>query len=200
MKPIRPGHEVDIGQAGTEPVVRRGRPTGDHAAKRAELLKAAASMIAQEGYANASLRKVAQRAGKTTEAVTYYFANKQKLVVALAEICFDAYDALLGASHDDTDLRGLLERRLELTTGDLEYGPVMSQLLAHARYEPAVTELIERRNSSCREVYTSILANGWMTMLPFPPERLAASRAPAFVDCAMVMIAPAPEQSARAGA
>ncbi|WP_228395933.1 helix-turn-helix domain-containing protein [Streptomyces sp. RB17] len=75
MKPIRPGHEVGVGQAGTEPVVRRGRPTGDHAAKRAELVNAAASVIAQEGYANASLRKVAQRAGCTTGAVTYYFAN-----------------------------------------------------------------------------------------------------------------------------
>lgn len=46
--------------------VRRGRPVGDREAKRAELLRAAISVIAQEGFAGASLRKVAQRAGCTT--------------------------------------------------------------------------------------------------------------------------------------
>lgn len=49
-----------------DPTARgRGRPVGDHEAKRAELLKAAISVIAQEGLAGASLRKVAQRAGCT---------------------------------------------------------------------------------------------------------------------------------------
>src|SRR5690606_29762340 len=75
----------DEGAAGAEPRRPRGRPAGDRTAKRAELLKAAASVIAQEGYTGASLRKVAQRAGCTTGAVTYYFANKRELVVALAE-------------------------------------------------------------------------------------------------------------------
>ena len=44
---------------------RRGRPTGDHEAKRRELLRAATSVIAEEGLANTSLRKVARRAGCT---------------------------------------------------------------------------------------------------------------------------------------
>lgn len=145
MKPIRSGHEVGAGQAGTEPVVRRGRPTGDHAAKRAELLKAAASVIAQEGYANTSLRKVAERAGCTTGAVTYYFAHEEKLVVALAES--GATRQAQGSVRDD----------------------IPADLLADQ---------------------LSALGNGWMTTLPFTPEKLAPSRAPAFVDCAMVMISP----------
>lgn len=129
------------GDAGTERVVRRGRPTGDHAARRAELLKAAASVIAQEGYANASLRKVAQRAGCTTGAVTYYFANKEELVAALAESRFDTYDAMLDAVRDRVDVKALFEQWLARTADDPDFWPVMSQLLAHARYEAGLRRL-----------------------------------------------------------
>jgi AcrR family transcriptional regulator len=205
------------GDAGTEQVVRRGRPTGDHEAKRAELLKAAASVIAREGYANASLRKVAQRAGCTTGAVTYYFANKEELVTALAESRFDTYDALLEAGLDRTDIRASFERWLALATGDDEFWPVMSQLLAHARYEPAFAALIERRYARYREVHTSILAagqaqgtirddipaelladqlsamgDGWMMMFPFEPERFTPSRVQALIDAAITLISPTP--------
>ncbi|WP_414694373.1 TetR family transcriptional regulator, partial [Phenylobacterium sp.] len=41
---------------------RRGRPVGDRDARRAELLAAAIAVIAQEGYAGTSLRKVAEQA------------------------------------------------------------------------------------------------------------------------------------------
>ncbi|MFD5124683.1 TetR/AcrR family transcriptional regulator [Streptomyces sp. NPDC058385] len=205
------------GDAGTERVVRRGRPTGDHAARRAELLKAAASVIAQEGYANASLRKVAQRAGCTTGAVTYYFANKEELVTALAESRFDTYDAMLDAVRDRVDVKALFGQWLARTADDPDFWPVMSQLLAHARYEPAFAALIERRYARFRSVYTSLLesgqeqgtvrddipadlladqlaamGDGWMMMFPIEPERFTPQRVRALVDAAVALVAPMP--------
>ncbi|TDD31530.1 TetR/AcrR family transcriptional regulator, partial [Saccharopolyspora elongata] len=198
------------GDGGTEPAVQRGRPTGDHAAKRAELLKAATSVIAQEGYANASLRKVAQRAGCTTGAVTYYFANKEELVTALAESRFDTYDAMLESVRKQTDIKALFQRWLDLTTGDPEFWPVMSQLLAHARYEPALSAVIEQRYAHYRAMYTTILeagqvrgtirgdipadlladqlaamGDGWMMMYPFEPQRFTPKRLQALTDAAL---------------
>ncbi|RVU28007.1 TetR/AcrR family transcriptional regulator [Streptomyces antnestii] len=205
------------GDVNGESTVRRGRPTGDHAAKRAELLKAATTVIARDGYANASLRKVAQQAGCTTGAVTYYFANKEDLVAALAESRFDRYDAMLEAARAEPGVKKLFERWLELTTGDPEFWPVMSQLFAHARYEPGFAALIERRYARFREVYTSILArgqeqgtvradipadlladqlsamgDGWMMMFPFEPERFTPARVKALLDAAITLITPAP--------
>ncbi|MFF7774866.1 TetR/AcrR family transcriptional regulator [Streptomyces tanashiensis] len=201
----------------TAQAARRGRPTGDHTAKREALLKAAASVIAEEGYANASLRKVAQRAGHTTGAVTYYFANKEELLTALAESRFDAYDAMLRAGIASVDMRALFEEWLALSTGDPEFWPVMSQLLLHARYEPSFAALIERRNARTREMQASIIAagqaqgtvrddipadlladhlaaaaDGWMMMIPFEPERFTPSRLRALIDATMALIAPAP--------
>ncbi|GAB2738715.1 hypothetical protein GCM10027174_09990 [Salinifilum aidingensis] len=204
-------------ESATARAVQRGRPTGDHAGKRAALLRAATSVIAEEGYVNASLRKVARRAGRTTGAVTYYFANKEQLVTALAESRFDAYDALLESARDDADIRGLLEGWLALSAGDPEFWPVMSQLLTHARYEPALAEVIERRYAHYREANAEILAegqargtvrddipaelladqlaamgDGWMVMYPFEPERFTPDRVRALVDAALALISPAP--------
>ncbi|GAA1089432.1 AcrR family transcriptional regulator [Nocardiopsis composta] len=116
-------------------------------------------MIAQEGYTGASLRKVAQRAGCTTGAVTYYFANKRELVVALAESRFDGYDAMLEEVRARADATALFELWLA-RTADAGFWPVMSQLLVHARHEPALAAVIERRYARYRSVYASIIARG----------------------------------------
>lgn len=63
---------------------KRGRPIGDREAKSGELIEAARYVIAREGYAGASLRKVTARAGCSTGAVTYYFANKEAMVATVA--------------------------------------------------------------------------------------------------------------------
>ncbi|MFH8410166.1 TetR/AcrR family transcriptional regulator [Streptomyces sp. NPDC018019] len=203
------------GDSGTGAVVRRGRPVGDREAKRAELLKAAASVIAQEGYAQTSLRKVAQRAGCTTGAVTYYFANKEELVTAVAESRFDSFDAMLATGRTRPDIRAILERWLFRTADDPEFWPVMSQLLAHARYEPAFAAVIERRYARHRDVLASLLAtgqaqgsvrddipadlladqlgaigDGWTMMFPIEPGRFTASRVQALLDAAVTLIAP----------
>src|SRR5689334_4219474 len=80
-----------------------GRPVGDRAAKRTELLDAAIAVIAQEGFAEASLRKVAERAGCSTGAVTYYFANREEMMAAVIESQFDVFDAMLRRSDKGDD-------------------------------------------------------------------------------------------------
>ncbi|WP_017583643.1 TetR/AcrR family transcriptional regulator [Nocardiopsis valliformis] len=203
---------------------RRGRPPGDHPARRAELLRAAISVLARESYAGTSLRRVAQRAGCTTGAVTYYFASKKALLLALAEDCFDTYDAMLRDLSEGADLRELLGEWLARTTGDPEFWPVMSQLLAQARFEPDLAEVVERRYARFRTAYTAIIAaeqrrgavrddipaelladqltsvaDGWMLMSPFEPERFTPDRAEALVDTAVALIAPTGPPATRPG-
>jgi AcrR family transcriptional regulator len=195
---------------------RRGRPPSDHSAKRAELLAAATTVLARQGYAGTSLRRVAQRAGCTTGAVTYYFTSKKALLLALAEDRFDTYDAMLRDLSEGTDLREHLRQWLARATGDPEFWPVMSQLLAQARFEPDLAEVVERRYARFRTAYTAIIAagqrrgavrddipaerladqltsvaDGWMLMFPFEPERFTPDRAGALVDTAVALMAPA---------
>src|SRR5271154_5002097 len=94
---------------------KRGRPIGDREAKSAELIEAARYVIAREGYAGASLRKVAARAGCSTGAVTYYFANKEAMVATVAEALFDEFDRWLDDQASSIDLRAIFDRMIDWT-------------------------------------------------------------------------------------
>lgn len=202
-------------KGGAAPAPRgRGRPVGDREAKRAELLKAAISVIAEEGFAGASLRKVAQRAGCTTGAVTYYFANKEAMVAAIAENLFDQFDTFLDVTQDD--IKAGFERWLDWTnSAESDFWLAQFQLLAHARHEPAFADIYQRRYAKYRDALTSVLArgqsrgairsdipadlladqlsamgDGWMMMLPIEPERFRPSRVQALLEATIALISP----------
>jgi AcrR family transcriptional regulator len=209
------------GQASTS---RRGRPVGDHDAKRTELLEAAIQVIARDGYAGASMRRVAQHAGCTTGAVTYYFANKEEMVTAVAQSLFDKADALLEANRNLHDLKKMIQHWHDFITLDApEIWLAWLQLLSHARHEPAFAAAIKARQSSYRQASITVLeegqrrgevrndipavllvdlisafSDGWLMMLPIEPERFAAERGQALLDAFIVMISPpAPVEPSR---
>ncbi|WP_246124524.1 TetR/AcrR family transcriptional regulator [Nocardia bhagyanarayanae] len=192
----------------------RGRPAGDHAAKRAELLDAVASVIATEGYAKASMRRVAEHAGYTTGAVTYYFANKEDMVLALVVSRFDRYDAMIEAIRGTTDVRELLAQWFQLGQ-DLKFWPLMPELLTSARSEPRIAELIARRYAKFRADYASILAaaqargairddipahvlsdqlsamgDGWALLYPVEPGRFTPAQTSELIDATVALLAP----------
>lgn len=199
------------------PVQRgRGRPLGDHDAKRAEILRAAIRVIARDGYAGASLRKVAQSAGCTTGAVTYYFANKEAMVVAVAESLFDTWYSLLIDQNGDGTIKASLERWLAWTGGE-DPDPLLAlyQLLGPARHEPALADAFQRRYAQYRQTLASFLAemqkagqvrddiaadlladqicalgDGWMIDFPIEPEWFTQSRIRALVDATVRMVSP----------
>ena len=113
--------EPGVHDSETNPATRRGRPVGDHNAKRAELLAAAIAVIAEDGYAGASMRKVAKHAGCTTGAVTYYFANKEEMVSAVAQNLFDKVEALMEINREQLDIKSLIQQWHQwITFEDLE--------------------------------------------------------------------------------
>lgn len=199
-----------------KPATRRGRPVGDREAKRKELLAAAISVIAEDGYAGVSLRRVAQRAGCTTGAMTYYFANKEGMVTAIAESLFDDFDDLLKFDKEQIDIRIILKQWLDLTNSDKPDGWLaLFQLLAHARHEPEFAAVFQRRYVRYRRSLTAILArgqsqgrvrddipadlladhlsaigDGWIMMFPIEPKRFKPSRVKTLLNATITLISP----------
>ncbi|MBV9044813.1 MAG: TetR/AcrR family transcriptional regulator [Alphaproteobacteria bacterium] len=143
----------------------RGRPVGDREAQRTKLLDAAIAVIGQDGFAEASLRKVAERAGCSTGAVTYYFANREEMMAAVIESQFDVFDAMLmrsdeGRADGKIDVRGGLKRWLDSLDANTEGGGWVAnfQLLSLARHEPALAAVYQRRYAQYRDVFASMLA------------------------------------------
>src|SRR5215831_12661552 len=120
---------------------RRGRPVGDREAKISDILAAAREVIAEEGYAGASLRKVAERAGCSTGPVTYYFRNKDAMIAAVAESLFDEFDAWLAAGDAGAGIRGMLEKLFAWSASE-RHGAwaVVFQLLIPAANHPALEQ------------------------------------------------------------
>lgn len=194
----------------------RGRPVGDHDARRATLLSAAISVIAQEGYAAASMRKVAEKAACTTGALTYYFANREEMVIAVIENLFDEFDTWIHPDRDPRDIRQMLQRWLEWTSArDSNHWLVLIQILVHARHEPAIAAVMHDRDGRILAAITSIFAkgqaqglirkdipaniladqisamtDGWSLMLPIEPGRFTPDRIQALVDATIAMISP----------
>lgn len=201
----------------------RGRPVGDREAKRAELLDAAVSVIGRDGFAGASLRKVAERAGCSTGAVTYYFANKEEMMAAVIESRFDVFDAMLKGSEDTLDIRAGFKRWMDFIRSDVSGEWVATfQLLAHARHEPKLAAVYQRRYSKYRDVFAAMLArgqrqgsvrkdisadlladqlsamgDGWMMLFPIEPERFQPHRVKSLLDATIALIAPRTANRAR---
>lgn len=196
MKNEAPQRETKGRPAAREVKNGRGRPVGDREAKRKQLLAAGISVIADLGYAGASLRKVAQRAGHTTGAVTYYFDNKEKMVAAIIEYMFDQFDTLLELGETAT-IKERFERWIEMNA-DSDLWFTQFQLLAQARVEPTYADIYQRRYGRYREGLAktlkkeqaegqvrddisakiladqlSAMADGWMMMMPIEPKRFA---------------------------
>ena len=197
-------------------VAKRGRPVGDHQAKSGELIEAARFVIAREGYAGASLRKVAARAGYSTGAVTYYFANKEEMVATVAEALFDEFDRWLDDQPSPIDIRTIFDRMIFWTTskgGDAWL--VALQLLVRAASDRPLAAVIQKRYARFRRRLTTLLesgqaqgvirddipadlladqisamGDGWMVMFPVEPERFGRGRIHDLVNAAIAMLAP----------
>lgn len=220
MPDSRPRSTSNLNHRESEPelIARRGRPVGDHNAKRAELLAAAIAVIAQDGYAGASMRKVAKHAGCTTGAVTYYFANKEEMVSAVAQNLFDKVEVLLEANREQLDIKLLLRQWHQwISLDDPDSWLAWLQLLTHARHEPAFANVIKQRQTRFRLIASSLLkegqrqgkirndiaadlladhvsafSDGWLMMLPIEPERFISERGQALLDAFVLMISPPP--------
>ena len=196
-------------------VRKRGRPIGDRQARNGELVTAARHVIAREGYAGASLRKVAKRAGFTTGAVTYYFANKEAMVAAVAEALFDEFDGWLNRASV-IDIRAIFDHFMLWTKSDQGDAWLVSlQLLVHAGTDPSLAAVIERRYAQFRRKLAALLekgqaegvvrrdfradlladqisalADGWAMMFPVEPARFGHGRIEELVNLAIAMLAP----------
>lgn len=199
-------------------VLKRGRPVGDHHAKSSELLEAARHVIARDGYAGASLRKVAQRAGCSTGAVTYYFANKDAMVASVVEALFDEFDAWLNDSPSVIDIRAIFDHLIFWTRSrEGDAWLVAFQLLVHAGTDPALAAVIQKRYAQFRRRLASLLeegqaqgvirrdfpadlladqisalGDGWAMMFPVEPARFGRGRIHDLVNLAIAMLAPQP--------
>ncbi|KFG00988.1 TetR family transcriptional regulator [Streptomyces scabiei] len=94
-------------------------------ARKAEIVRAARDSFAENGYAKASLRDIAERAGITHAGLLHHFRNKDEL---LSEVL---------AERDAVEWRQGLER----VADPEQLGPYLGELIRHHQREPELMRL-----------------------------------------------------------
>ena len=109
-------------------------------ARKAQIVKCAIEVIAEVGYAQTSVRKIADRVGIATSAVLYHFGSKDNLVDAIVEEMYRSALALVvPALEPETTATGRLNAYIRSSIA--YFGTYRAHLLALASlgtsYQPS---------------------------------------------------------------
>lgn len=193
---------------------KRGRPTGDHESKRNELLKAVVELLSEKGCQGISFRKVAARVGCTTGTMTYYFENKEAMLIAATAHLFEEFEKML--EDEEGNIASVLDNWLKWSQRESSHvAPVMAELLVYARQEPQYASYLQQRYAQLRDLLAitlkqgqsrglvrrdlnayvlaeqlNALVDGWMLLSPLEPNRSDSKQIKEFFDATLKLIAP----------
>ncbi|RFC67082.1 TetR/AcrR family transcriptional regulator [Mesorhizobium denitrificans] len=133
---------------------RRERQKAD---TRAELLSAAHELIAEEGYEGLTIRKLAEKVGYAPMSVYSYFADKDEILLAVAEDAFATLARRVASRQTDNPLesirRGLNEYAAFAIENPNEYITVFMTPKAHQHEDETFDTL--KKNNPCLNLLLS---------------------------------------------
>lgn len=139
-------------------------PDGD---TRSRLLEAAYHTLCDHGYAEFSLRKVAEEAGMSRGLVHYHFDSKTDLLISMLEYLVGQFEAHFEATRDAPPV-DRLDDVLEWVafgpdlfgrTGD-DYFMAIFELRAQAPYHEPIRDRLTRNYETVRDRIASIIQTG----------------------------------------
>ena len=152
---------------------------------RDQLLTAASTVFARNGFHATSLEAVGDEAGYSRGAVYYNFADKEELFLELldtrcAERAQDIREVFAG-TEDDIVATGegaqlAARRALEAMTGDPEWRALYLEFLAHAARDPEFRQAFARRTDEMRASLEELVIERARIVgdgMPIDPRRLA---------------------------
>jgi len=122
----------------------------DHEARRRQIVEASWRIIAAQGLAGATMRKIAAEAGCSTGRLTHYFANREEIVLAALRAAYDAAQARMGRVRERPSspaerLTGYLEETLPLDRKRLAEWKVWIAFWGAAAAHPALARENDER-------------------------------------------------------
>jgi AcrR family transcriptional regulator len=163
---------------------RRETRAEKQARTRAELLRTATAVFAQDGYEGASVEQIAERAGYSHGAVYSNFAGKADLFLAVFEDYMAERARELAATQaelaEDAPLeqraRALADQWMERFASDRESFLLHLEFLAASRREPELAKRFGSRSAALRETIATFIAHHQEeegAEAPLPPSELA---------------------------
>lgn len=127
------------------------------------ILVAAAQVIEHEGFANASLRHIAEKAGLTKAGLYYHVASKQALLFALHDrfarrLCASAEQTANADISPTEKLRQLIMQTVETAGVYKSEGTVFLREYSHLT--GAMADIVFEQRARFREVFEDVINDG----------------------------------------
>jgi AcrR family transcriptional regulator len=139
-----------------------GRPGRPSSGARERLLEAGLEVLKEEGYAGASIAKVAARAGDNKALVAYHFGSKQGLVAAVARqlgetITEEVVSGIGAARTPEGVIRGGAEGTRRILERDPRIARLYFDLSAVSVVEDEVRAVLREVKALWRQTLTGLL-------------------------------------------
>lgn len=130
--------------------------------RRNKLLRAAARLFHEKGYAATTVRDIARAVGLQSGSLFYHFRNKEEILVAVMQngmrrTSEAAASALEGLSDPAERLRALFRAHLETLLGDLQDDMIVLLYEQRSLPENARSDLVQLRDEY-EQVWHSVIA------------------------------------------
>jgi AcrR family transcriptional regulator len=157
-------------------VSQRQQPGGSSASTRAALVAGAIAALREVGFAGASARQIARRAGCNQALIFYHFGSVPDLLVAaLEEISALRMTAYRGLLDRNGSIADLVDAARAIFTEDLDAGhmTVLVEMISGAQSVPGLGERI----SACLEPWREFAETAVRDVLASAPIKLPADQA-----------------------
>lgn len=128
----------------------------DHDQRRDEILQAAATVLAESGYARFSFRAIADKMGGSSTLVTHYFATRRVLLSAMIDRVFDdakaEHDRLMSLPEGEQRLRAVLQYFLPNDRESAQQERIRIALLPYRDTDTVIDEFFSRLEVDMRDL------------------------------------------------
>ncbi len=133
--------------------------------RRTEIIEAFFRTISEKGFARATIREIADRAGCNHGLLHHYFADKQAIIHASVEHAVNVYkqDLLEGLNKFESaadQLRFLIPRYLDIGRLNLEISQAWLDLYALSKNEASIKKPVQACFREARDIISEVIARG----------------------------------------
>ena len=130
------------------------------------LMEATYRALCAEGYADLTMQRIADEAGKSKSLLHYHYGTKRELLVSFLAHLLQRFEEKVEATEDDAPderLRFLLDKMVpqEDDDGDFDrFGLALTELRTQAPHDEAYREQVARNETAIRERFADIIRDG----------------------------------------
>lgn len=131
-----------------------------HKEKRLEILAEAEKCFIAKGFRGASISEICAAARISPGHLYHYFASKEDIIAAIAQIRVEGTATALGEMLREADPFAALLQRVTRIVRAVQASAMLLEMLAEAERNPAIEAIIVEQSEAIRSLFANVVRRG----------------------------------------